>query len=183
MTTIVGVQYEDKCVLGADSQVTDPDGRIQRHSQMVKISQRGDLLIAGSGEVNPCDIAQHIWNPPKLTAAHKKDVYHFAITKVVPSLRKCLKDNGYNFEEERDKSTNEQRFHFLIAVGGEIFDISDDLSVTRSQDGLYAVGNGSAYALGALHAGAKAEEALEIAEKLDAYTSGPFQVVEQEKVG
>ena len=107
----------------------------------------------------------------------------FAITKVVPSLRKCLKDNGYNFEEERDKNTTEQRFHFLIAVGGEIFDISDDLSVTRSQDGLYAVGNGSAYALGALHAGANAVEALEIAEKLDAYTSGPFQVVKQEKVG
>ena len=89
MTTIIGVEFKDKSVLIADNQVTDDSGRIYRHPQMAKICQRGDFLIAGSGEVSPCDIAQHIWNPPKLTTKDAKDVYHFMISKAMPSLRKC----------------------------------------------------------------------------------------------
>lgn len=181
MTTIVAVQYKDKCVFGADNQVTDANGRIYRHPSMVKISQKGAFLIAGSGEVLPCDIAQHIWKPPAPTASDRKDIYHFVITKAMPSLRECLKANGFNFDEAADKSDPGPRFNFLIAVGGEVFDVSDDLSICRSDTGFYGVGNGSAYALGALHAGASILESLEIASSLDAYTSGPFMEVEQRK--
>jgi len=181
MTTIVAVQYEDRCVLAADNQVTDGSGRIYRHIDMAKISERGAFLVAGSGEVQPCDVAQHIWKPPAPTAGDKKNTYHFMITKVMPSLREALKANGYNFDEAQEKEDNGPRFHFLIAVNGEVFDIADDLSVCRTEDGLYAVGNGAAYALGALHAGSSVLESLQIAEKLDVYTSGPFIEVEQLK--
>lgn len=181
MTTIIGIETASKCVIGADSQVTDSSGRVQKHTEMLKISQIGDFLIAGSGEVNACDIAQHLWIPPKLTKIYKKNIYHFVISKVIPSLRAALKENGYNFEEEKDKNNPEQRFHFLLAVGGRLFDISEDLSVTMSEDGFYGVGNGSSYALGALHNGATIRQALEIAASLDAYTSEPFQIVEQFK--
>ena len=181
MTTIVAVQYKDRCVFGADNQVTDGSGRIYRHKDMAKISQKGHYLIAGSGEVQPCDVAQHIWKPPAVTANDRKDIYHFVITKVMPSLRDALKTNGYNFEEERDKSDTGPRFNFLLAVCGEVFDVSDDLSVCRTDSGLYGVGNGAAYALGALHAGASILESLKIAASLDAYTSGPFIEVEQHK--
>lgn len=181
MTTIIGVQYDDKAVLLADNQVTDDSGRIYRHPQMQKISKRGDFLIAGSGEVSPCDISQHIWNPPKLTAKDKQDVYHFMISKAMPSLRKCLEENGYNFNEDHDKSKDGLRFQFLIAVGGEIFDVDQDLAVMRSSDGFYAVGSGAQYALGALKAKAKPMKAMEIAADSTAFTSGPFQEVEQYK--
>ena len=50
-----------------------------------------------------------------------------------------------------------------------------------SDDGIYGVGSGSAYAIGALHAGKKPLEALKIAEKIDSNTSGPFLVKEQYK--
>lgn len=181
MTTIVAVQYKDKCVIGADNQVTDGTGRIYRHSDMLKISKRGSFLIAGSGEVQPCDIAQHIWKPPVPTAADKKDVYHFVITKAMPSLREVLKTNGYNFDESNDKSESTVRFNFLIAVCGELFDISEDLSVCRTDMGFYGVGNGAPYALGALKAGVSIKKALEIASSFDAYTSGPFIQIEQFK--
>jgi ATP-dependent protease HslVU (ClpYQ) peptidase subunit len=181
VTTIVAVQYKDRCIFGADNQVTDGSGRIYRHPAMSKITEKGAYLIAGSGEVQPCDVAQHIWKPPAVTASDRKDTHHFVITKVLPSLRECLKSNGYNFEEERDKSDTSPRFNFLIAVNGEVFDISDDLSVCRTDSGLYGVGNGAAYALGALHAGATILDALKIAESLDAYTSGPFIEVSQRK--
>lgn len=181
MTTIIGVEFKDKSVLIADNQVTDDSGRIYRHPQMAKICQRGDFLIAGSGEVSPCDIAQHIWNPPKLTTKDAKDVYHFMISKAMPSLRKCLEENGYNFNEDHDKSKDGLRFQFLIACGGEIFDVDQDLAVMRSMDGFYAVGSGASFALGALHAGAKPMKAMEIAAKLTAFTSGPYLELVQEK--
>ena len=178
MTTIVGVQYNGSCTLVADSLVSDDTGRTWSHPDMTKLNKRGAFIIGGSGEVSPCDIAQHLWTPPLLTAKDKKDVYHFMITKAMPSLRKCLKDNGYNFDEAQEKDSG-ARFQFLMAVNGELFDVSEDLSVTRSSDGFYGVGSGAPIALGALHAGAEPVQSVEIACKLSIYSSGPFQVETQ----
>jgi ATP-dependent protease HslVU (ClpYQ) peptidase subunit len=181
MTTIIGVQYNDKCVILADNQVTDENGRKYSHPDMAKISEVGCFLIAGAGEVSPCDIAQHMWTPPRLTAKDKDDVYHFMISKAMPSLRKCLEENGYNFNEDHDKSKDGLRFQFLIACGGELFDIDQDLAVMRSGDGIYGIGSGAPYAIGALHAGAKPMKAMEIAAKITAFTSGPYLQKEQIK--
>jgi hypothetical protein len=180
MTTIVGVQYQDKCVIAADNQVTDEVGRRFLHPDMKKIAKRGDFLVAGSGEVQPCDVVQHFWTPPKMTSKDAADIYHFVITKAMPSMRKCLQDNGYDFNEGKGEGkSSEQRFHFILAVGGELFDIAEDLSVCRSADGFYAVGSGSEYALGALAAGAGPKEAVEIACRFSVYSSGEVQVMEQ----
>jgi ATP-dependent protease HslVU (ClpYQ) peptidase subunit len=103
------------------------------------------------------------------------------IAKAMPSFRKCLTENGYDFNEDHDKSKEGLRFQFLMAVGGELFDIDQDLAVMRSMDGTYAVGSGATYALGALHAGAKPMKAMEIAAKLTAFTSGPYTEKEQYK--
>ena len=162
MTTIVGVQYKDKCVIAADNQVTGDGGRRYNHPDMKKIAQRGAFLIAGSGEVQPCDVVQHMWNPPKLTPKDSSDIYDFN-------------------EGQGEGKADESRFNFLIAVGGELFDIADDLSVCRSGDGIYGVGSGSPYAIGALHAGKTPQKAVEIAARVDVNTSGPVQVVEQYK--
>jgi ATP-dependent protease HslVU (ClpYQ) peptidase subunit len=179
MTTIIGVQYDGSCTLVADSLVSDDSGRTWTHPDMTKLNQRGDFIIGGSGEVAPCDIAQHIWDPPRLTTADKKDIYHFMITKAMPSFRKCLKDNGYNFEEEQEKGSG-SRFDFIMAVNGELFEVADDLSVTRNVDGYYGVGSGAQIALGALHAGAKPVKAVQIAAKISIYTAGPFQTLTQD---
>jgi ATP-dependent protease HslVU (ClpYQ) peptidase subunit len=185
MTTIVGVQYKDKAVIVADNQVTDFSASSMRrlnHPDMKKIAQRGPFLVAGSGEVAPCDIAQHFWNPPKITTKDHEDLYHYVITKAMPSLRKCLTDNGFDFNEGKSESKadgGEQRFRFIMAVGGELFDIADDLSVCRTDDGFYGVGSGADFALGALAAGATPEEAVNIACRFSVYSSGPLLVMEQ----
>jgi ATP-dependent protease HslVU (ClpYQ) peptidase subunit len=175
MTTIIGIEHKDRCFIVADSRTTDNDGKIYSHPEVKKISENGMFLIAGSGETLPCDIAQHIWEPPVPTKQDKDDLYHFMITKAMPSLRKCMNDNGYKFNDDSDG------FQFIIAVGGEIFDVDQELSVSKSADGVYAVGSGAAYALGALHAGADAFEAMEIASKLTAFTAGPYISKEQPK--
>ena len=171
MTTIIGIEYDDHSVIVADSRVTDDTGRIYAHKVMKKISSRGALLIAGAGEVAPCDIAQNVWIPPQFTTKDKKDIYRFMITKVMPSLRKCLTENGYNFDEDKKDGT---RFQFLISVGGELFDIDEDLSVMKNEDNMYAIGSGGSFALGALYAGAKPMQAMDIASKVSAYSAPPF---------
>ena len=175
MTTIIGIEYQDSCFLVADSQTTDDSGKIYSHPDIQKIAERGAFLIAGSGEVLPCDVAQHIWEPPTPTKQDKEDLYHFMIVKAMPSLRKCMSENGYNFDED----SKENRFQFIMAVGGEVFDVDQELSISKSADGVYAAGSGAAYALGALYAGADAHEAMEIASKLTAFTAGPYISKEQ----
>lgn len=169
MTTIVAVQHKDKVVIGADSLVTS--ARKYNHPAMVKISERNHYLIAGAGEVAACDIAQHIWNPPTPTAEDRKDLYHFMIAKVIPSLKKAFKDNDYKWDKEDDEET---KFAFLIAVEGEVFDIADDFAVCLDSAGFYGIGSGSSVALGALRQGATIEDALKIAESVDPYTGSPF---------
>ena len=177
MTTIVAYQYPDKAVIYCDNQVTS--GHIRYNDKrMAKISRRGEYLIAGAGEVQACDIAQHIWLPPAPTPKDSKDLYHFMITKVMPSLRKCLKDNGYNFEDDID---DDYRFKFIIALEGQLFEVDDDCSICVRDDGLYGVGSGSEFALGAMHAGASPLKALEIASRLDVFTSRPFMKRESRK--
>ena len=177
MTTIIGIELEDSCYLVADSQTTDDNGFIYNHPAIKKLSERGAFIVGGSGEVLPCDVAQHIWEPPKPSVKDKLDLYHFMITKAMPSLRKCLSENGYNFDETK----TDTRFQFIIAVCGEIFDIDHELSVSKNKSGIYAVGSGAAYALGALHAGVDAYEAMEIAAKLTAFTAGPYYSKSQPK--
>ena len=181
MTTIIGVEYKDHCVIMADSRVTDDDGRVFSHPVMRKIANLGDVIIAGSGEVAPCDVAQNLWVPPTVTAKDKKDPYRYMITKAMPSLRKCLVENGYNFDEPKDKGDTQSRFQFLIAVGGELFDVDEDLAVMKSDKGFYAIGSGGAYALGALYANAEPGEAMKIASEISAFTSPPFAFDSQEK--
>jgi len=176
MTTIVAVQKENGVIFGADSLVTA--GRKYNHPRMVKISQRGQYIIAGSGLSSYCDIAQHIWNPPKPTLEDKKDLYHFVIAKMIPSLKQCFKENDLKLDLDKD---DEPRFGFLIAVAGEVFDIADDFAVSLTSSGFYGVGSGSSLAIGALEAGATVEGALDIASKHDPYTAAPYLFMEQKK--
>jgi len=176
VTTIVAVCKNGNVTMGADSQVTD-NNRPNNHSKMEKISKRNGYLIAGSGDSQPCDVLQHIFIPPVPTPAERKDLYHFMIAKFVPAMRDCLDENGWK-KEENDKDAG---FNMLFAFDGELFDIGDDFSVLLNNDGIYGVGAGSPYAIGALYAGATVEQALNIAASNDIYTSGPFQIIKQQK--
>ena len=177
MTTIIGLQAKTSCLLVADSRVTDDSGRTYTHPTMAKITKRGKFLIAGAGTTQPCDIVQHVWRPPTPTPAAYKDLYHYMIAEVVPSIRATLSVNGY----VPDKESEEPDFIFLIAIGGTIFELDDTLSVLLRDDGIYGIGSGSAYAIGALQAGANWRQAMNIAAKNNVFTAPPFIHVKQTK--
>lgn len=180
MTTIIGLQHDNGCLLVADSLVTDASGRKYLHPEMKKLAEHGNFVVGTSGDWQICEVIQHKWNPPVPTAKDKKDLFGFMINKAIPTLRQCLIENGYSFDKSPDEKDGE-RFHLLIAVCGHIFDVDEQLSITMSSDGIYAVGSGGDLALGALHAGADAYEAMEIVAKLSTLTAGPFISKEQFK--
>jgi len=171
MTTIIGIEYHDRSVIMADNRVTDDGGKVWHHPDMVKISKRGAFIVAGAGEILPCDVIQHIWEPPRVLAKDKEDLWHFMVVKVVPSMRKCLVENGYNFNEA---DAGDNRFGFIVSVAGHLFELDDSLGMTRQLNGIYSIGSGGSYALGALAAGAEPEEAMDIASQLTAFTAGPY---------
>ena len=177
MTTIIGIEDESGARLAADSLTTDERlGLRYSHYSIPKISEVKDYLIAGSGLAFVCDIAQNKWIPPIPTVAQKKDssqLYRFMINKVMPSLRKTLVDSGYE-RTPIDHRNGEADFNLLVAIAGHIFEIDDDYGVLKTESGIYAVGSGAPFALGALYAGADWEESLRIACKLSVFSEPPF---------
>ena len=144
---------------------------------MQKITKRGKFLIAGAGLTQPCDIVQHIWKPPTPTPHAHKDLYHFMIESVVPSLRVTLGAYGY----VPDKENTDQDFMFLIAINGTIFELDETLSVLLRDDGIYGIGSGAPYAIGALQAGMNWRKAMQIAAKNNVFTAPPFVHVKQSR--
>jgi ATP-dependent protease HslVU (ClpYQ) peptidase subunit len=175
MTTIIGQQHEWGCVVASDMQTTSGESRPFNGSHMAKQVERGDFIIAAGGNAGPCDYAMHIWKPPKVPL--DVDVHLFLVRKVVPSLRAGLKKYlGYDLNDSPSATMT-----LLLAVHGEVFLIETDGTVMHHESGIYSVGSGGQYAVGALHAGCTVEAALSAAEHNDIYTSGPFTVHRQNK--
>ena len=175
MTTIIGIQKEDGCMIVADSRTTDAKGRPYSHPDMKKISQVGEYLVAGSGDADACDLIQYTWEAPEVPEG--VDLYRFMITEVAPSIRKCLKDAGY----EIPKDDPDAGFFFLIAIRGTLFEVDESYTVMLRDDGFYGIGSGSRFALGAMMAGADWKTAMDLAIKNDIYSHPPYIVMEQFK--
>jgi len=177
MTTLLAFQGPDFAILGADSQVTDGDKRIISPSTP-KIVKLKKYLLAVSGDCRPGDVLTYNWTPP---AYDGTDPVKFMGKKIVPAIIVAFRANGYDFDKDGAS------FGFLMAFAGNVFEIGDQLDISQSQDGLYAIGSGSAYALGALAgqlpnlanpewATDRILEALAISAKYDINTAAPFQI-------
>ena len=177
MTTLIAFQGPDFAILGADSQITDGDKRILSPS-IPKIVKIGKYLLGVAGDARPGDLLAFNWKPPLYDGT---DPVKFMGKKVIPSIITAFKANGYDHTKEGAS------YSFLIVFAGNVFEIGDDLSMSQSSDGLYGIGSGSAYALGALAgqlpllsnldmAKEGILEALEISAKYDINTCAPFQI-------
>jgi hypothetical protein len=113
---------------------------------MDKVVKNGDYVFAFAGDAVAGNIANFLWIPPKVIKSISTDV--FMQTKVLPSLREVMMDNGYNPDKDKDGG-----FDALICLNGIIYEIDHDYMWSRDDRGLYAVGSGGALALGALAAG------------------------------
>ena len=81
------------------------------------------------------------------------------------------------FKSKRRKSIQlDDDFEALVVTPEGLFFVDGDCSLNEVKDPWYAIGSGSAAALGALHAGATLERAVEIACVVDNGSGLPLQV-------
>lgn len=168
MTTILGVQHKNGFTIASDSQVTQNE-RPHFHSDVKKITEVGQYVIAGAGVARYTDIIQYGWIPPVFTG---EDHYGFMVSKFIPELRKAHEETGYTLKKNDD-------FSFLVGLDEKLFYITSEYAVLRSEYGLYPMGTGGELALGAHAAGATIKEAIKIAIKFDINSGGRIQIVKR----
>ena len=177
MTTIIGVEYANRCVILGDSRIVG-DSKIYSHPDMVKVVTNGNYLVGVAGDVRALQVVLHTWKPPVLLAKDKNNIFQFMVNKVAPSLKQLLADAGLLDSKSPDKDFE---INIIVGLNGQLFEIDSDFAVSRNSDGYYAIGTGGDYALGALYAGVTPEQAAEIAAVNDSKTAGPFTTETQFK--
>jgi ATP-dependent protease HslVU (ClpYQ) peptidase subunit len=170
MTTIVALQGGNVATIGAESYTTYGD-RPFVHKDIKKIIKSGKWIIATAGDARVCDIINS-WKPPHPRG--NKNLHEFVATTVIKSLRKVIGD--YTPQSKDDG------FDLLLVFNGEVFQITNDFTLLKSSTGIYGVGSGADYAVGALMAGASVEDAIKIAIKLDINSGGPIQIELSERL-
>ena len=200
MTTILGIQAETFALICVDSRISsfDSSGSAYQVNTLKegsgKVAVNGKYLLGAAGDVRAINILHHVFQPPIPAVNLKgKKLDQFFTAKFIPSLGQCFENEGYAIPDKEDKEhMAEQASQILVVIHGSIYVVDGDYSWTSDSSGLYALGTGSSYALGALQAlqgpsiatsqQAKkiALKAMTIAAKYDPYTGAPFHTFVQE---
>lgn len=173
MTTIAAQQTAHGWIIAADGQTTS--GERPFHSAYTpKIVTKGDYTFAVAGKGSACDTVVHEWTPPPSTPPFSGDavVYQNMVKRVVPSLRLTFDLNGVTFADD-------ESFQMIIAHRGLLAQIECDFTVLLCETGMYSIGSGAQYALGAMAAGAMPKQAVQIASRFDIWTSDQIDEVFQ----
>lgn len=195
MTTIIAIQGDDWVLVATDSRISsfDSDGNTTSSTLSAgtsKVAQNGKWLLGAAGDVRAINLLHHALvppAPPPTLAGRKLDA--FITTKFVPALRECFETHGYATPDNDDKQhIAEHSSTVLAVVNATAYIVDGDYSWANDTSGIYAIGSGSPYALGAIHAlrhgktidtpqQAKtlATKALTITARLDPYTGTPVQ--------
>ena len=91
MTTVVGIQSKDFCILAADSQITEDNLRTIS-LKTPKIIEKGQYLLAITGDTRPGDILTYNWNPPTYKISY--DPVQFMGKRIIPSIIKTFNEGG-----------------------------------------------------------------------------------------
>ena len=201
MTTIVAIQGSNYAAIGTDSRISsfDEGGMAYQITTLgagsSKIAFNGKYILGAAGDVRAINILHHSFTPPVPSPATKgKKLDAFITNKFIPALRECFELQGYAMPE-RDSSEHlaEHGSTILVAIHGTIYVIEGDYSWTSDSTGIYALGTGAPYALGALAVLAKNNsitqpvakkailQSLQVASKFDPYTGPPFSTMVQER--
>lgn len=196
MTTIVGIQGDGWAFLACDSRVSsfDTSGLAYQSTTLTpgtgKLAPNGKWILGAAGDVRAINLLHHAFVPPAPHPSLRgRRLDQFVTTKFVPALRECFEEHGYATPDNDDKQHIAEHSSTVIAcVNATIYAIDGDYSWTTDTTGIYALGTGAAYALGAIHAlrtgkdiatpkqaRSIATKALTIATRLDPHTGPPIQ--------
>lgn len=163
MTTIIAQQGPSGTIKFAWDSQTSWGNR--HHAGSEKVFQNGPVTFGVSGTVRTSDILKHMKVPAR---GNTKTAYEYIVTKLVPAIIKELKavDAGYM---ENNQINSES--HVIVSVDGEVWYLGADFAFVQDSTGVYGVGSGSSFALGAMGVGASPKQAVQVAGFFDLYTN------------
>jgi ATP-dependent protease HslVU (ClpYQ) peptidase subunit len=183
MTTIAAVQGESWAVVGYDSRVTEEGDKIYSlPKDNGKLFKNGNYLLGAAGDMRAVNLLAYVFKPPVISpTTYGIRLDKFISTSFIPELKKCFEEASYSKDGDQDSQV-------MCVINGTIYEIGNDYSWARDETGVYAIGSGSSYALGALIATLETRkrtlataktlvrQAITIASKLDPSTAPPIYV-------
>lgn len=179
MTTIVAAEIKHKkkrrVIFACDSQVSTGYRKESMPRGSGKIVTNGDVTFGFAGSVRVLNILKHASLPKAPKSYRRRDIEKWAITKLIPAMRKALRN-----EEAADFSDGQAYSNsmLIVSVNNRLFEVSSNFAYTTNDSKVYSVGSGSSYALGALGAGASPHQAVQVAAYFDMATGGDIQELE-----
>lgn len=181
MTTILAVQGDGWASLGYDSAISEANKKsIINHC---KYFQKGDFHFAFTGDLRAGQVLANELNLPStkdVLTYSELDKYVYSV--LIKSMLKAFR--GSDVETDENK---EWPIELLIMWNGIVLEVNSDLSFSRDDRGILALGTGSGFGLGALRAlynngnqraaNAAIKQALFIAAEYDAFTGLPAHVI------
>lgn len=169
MTTVVAVETERGVTFASDSRIS---WRSKHDGWVNKVVTNGGYTFGAAGALRAIQILQFAKLPEPPVTDDPNMIDRFVTKELVGSIKDAFNEVS---------SDADQYSTILGAVAGRAYIFGSDGSWVRNPDGIYAVGSGSPYALGALRAGAKPREAVEIASYFDGYTNDDVRVTKVKK--
>lgn len=185
MTCIVGLAYEGKVYIGADSaaiNIGDYSIETRRDPKVFVKGTGEDAMIFGfSGSFRKGQILNYVFELPKRNADDTDDMTYIVRT-FMSAVHECFESNGYgtygSVEEECDVGGS-----FIFGYRGNIYRTYDDFHVGFTDLPYIGDGAGGDYAMAtmALTEGQDPETriktALKTAEKFNASVRGPYVIL------
>jgi len=202
MTTIIGIQGDGFCIAASDSRISETEVDSNLISQIVglresngKLGINGKYVLGAAGDLRAINILHHAFKPPEPAPNLKgKKLDQFVTVKFIAALRECFEHNGYaSPDNDQKEHIAEHSSTVFMAINGQIYIIDGDYSWISDANGLFAVGTGAQYALGAMyslmprgkislgHGRKMVLKALAAAAKFDPYTGAPYHTFVQGK--
>jgi ATP-dependent protease HslVU (ClpYQ) peptidase subunit len=194
MTTLVAVQGPRWVVVGADSRVSEEYGRTYTLAKAgSKVTKNRRYLLGAAGDVRAINILAYAFTPPDAQSFVDAKLDRFITRDFIPALRACFEKNGYGEVRNSESGSAEAGSEVLVAVNGSVYIIGQDYSWARDSTGLYGLGSGGDFAVGALYAtlpdGSNSIEeardavkkALTVGARLDSATGQPFSFFTQHR--
>lgn len=168
MTTIVAVETPGGVTFASDSRVT---GALVNDGWVAKVFQNKGMTFGIAGLLQFSQAIKYA-KLPKLPETDDPEKLDKWVTQTLAPIFKavdkvCTDDDP----ESRGRSSA------LVSIKGRVYHISARGSWTRNGSGVYAIGSGSPYALGALESGSTPKKAIKIASKYDWGTNSDVRIL------
>lgn len=168
MTTIVMVEKKNGVEVAYDSKVSN--GYSHDELEQPKVFSSQGITYGVAGAVGLANLLESITVQPPEKDSIPKEVDQWVQRVLIPAMRRQVMDY-------HPHSTFDAEWQVLVVVNKRVYAIGGDFSRVRNTSGRYAIGSGSLFARGALHAGASAKRAVEIAAEIDPWTGHEVKVI------